>query len=253
MATKNPTKQTLASAYNEHDREYKERQALLMTEEEFERRKRTRTKENINRILRVLGLIFGAILIYAGILDALFEASYFGFIFTKEEFTFFWEDVWRSQMSVEIGAIGRIFDDPLRFQSPWLVQIAFTIIIVAVVLFSIYVLTYTIIDFVNIIKSFFKYTRIFAREVGINVKQSADALDVPKPTKKSKKDKDLFAGEDVETEKQEEKKKVMKKPVRRTESDTFVIKDDNGRDYTTEELDLLLQGKPLFTDDENEK
>ena len=251
MAAKNP-KQTVVDTYSEREKEYKERQALLMTEEEFELRKRTRTKENINRILRVLGLIFGAILIYAGILDALFEASYFGFVFTKNEFTYFWDDIWRSQLSVEIGAIGRIFDDPLRFQSPWLVQIAFTIIIVAVVLFSIYVLTYTIIDFVNIIKSFFKYTRIFAREVGINVKQSADALDVPKPSKKpSKKDKALFSGEDVEAEKQDAKEqaKKAKKPARRSESDMFTLKDENGKEYTTEELDLLLQGKPLDSDE----
>ena len=89
-----------------------------MTEEEFRARKRTRTKENIQPYSKSSRFNFWCYFNLCGILDALFEASYFGFVFTKNEFTYFWDDIWRSQLSVEIGAIGRIFDDPLRFQSP---------------------------------------------------------------------------------------------------------------------------------------
>lgn len=134
---------------------------VLLTEEEYAKKSRQKTKDSMNRVLRVVGLVASFLLIYAGLFDPIFELSYFGLLFDGESHNL----IWTAMMEF------KIHDDPLLFHD-WLPKVMFTIVLIAAVIGSIYLLVYNIIDIVNLIKSLFTSTADTTKDLAGTVKDT---------------------------------------------------------------------------------
>lgn len=227
---------------------------VLLTEEEYARKSRQKTKDSMNRVLRVVGLISSFLLIYIGLFDAMFELSYFGLIFDKESHNIIWEILsgnYGRDLVDAAPALGTlienpIFDDPLRFYS-WLPKLMFTIVLILAVIGTIYLAVYNIVDIIAMIKSFLRSGLDVASDLTGTVRDSVRE-DMEKDKKERRKSvSSLFAkNKDVEDEftvpgdqVEETPKKENKKPKRRKEK-----KEDFGG-LTSEEMDILLNGGSL--------
>lgn len=209
------------------------KEQLLLTEAEFEKRQRAKTREKINRVTRSFGLVAILLLVYVGVFDPLFELSFFGFLFNRSAFTAGWECLSDPNM-----AGGRIFDDPMIFGS-WLPQIGVTALLILVAVLIVYFLTYTIVDIVDLFRGLIESGRDITRDLSGNVKDTMNVKPIEKVEKKKPVKKSLFAGDDVKNDEVPAKEKKERKP-RRTESDA---RDLNG--LTGDQLDALLSGKTM--------
>lgn len=203
---------------------------VLLTEAEFEKKQRLKSKERLNRITRVFGVLAILLLSLAGVFEPFFEMTFFGAIFTPKDHSIIWshmEDL-------------KIFDDWLKFYDPWLAKIGITVLMIIAVVFLVYFLTYTIVDLVDLCKTLFEAGRDLTRDLSSNVKDTMN-LEIPEKHEQKKKPakKNLFSGDDVKPEEKMPKERKERKP-RRNESDAT---DLNG--LTQDQLDRLLSGEPM--------
>lgn len=208
-----------------------QKEQVLLTEAEFERKQRLKTKERINRVTRVAGMFAIILFVYLGAFDVLFELSFFGALFTKPEYVAGWEAL------RDVGA----FDDPLWWGS-WMGQLGITVILVAIVVLMVYFLTYTIVDIIAMVKQLFNAGRDITRDLSGNVKDTVgNEIKLPKSEKKqpAEKKKNLFEGDDVD---ENEEKLPKEKKTRKRRNDKV---DNSFGDLTTDQLDALLSGAPM--------
>lgn len=216
-------------------------QPELLTEEEYLKRSRLKTRSKINRVTRVFGFFTMVLLIYVGIFDPLFELSYFGWIFNKDVFRQSWEVMSGNFNATGLEALKNapVFDNyskGIRLWSTWLPALGITVILIVCAVFLVYFLTYCIVDFVDMGKSIRESTRGIAYDIGVNFNDAGI-------NKKKKKDTVEEPTEDTK-----------KKPRRRKEK-TEVSKDLGLEEYSSEQLDALLRGesidvKPASKDEE---
>lgn len=236
---------------NEKVKQMDEREVLL-TEEEYARKSRQRTKEKMNRVLRVVGLVASFLLIYIGLFDSMFELSYFGLLFDKEAHNVIWE-ILSGYGAPELGELGYgvlnsspIFDDPLMFYS-WLPKLMFTFVLIAAVVGTVYLAVYNLVDIINMIKGFFRGGVEVTKDLTGTVKETFIAEDEPVKGKqkkinlfKSKEVDDEFTkvGDPVVTEKTASKKTISKRRKETTSTENY-------GGLTSEEMDILLNGGSL--------
>lgn len=222
---------------------------ILLTEEQYDIIRRRKTKESVNRVLRVLGLFAASLIIYVGVLDPFFEISFFGRIFTKDTYLEYWGTnvngfggLWQKiATSIEDGGLG-IYDDKLLGFGSFLPKFAITIMIVLTVLGLVYLLTYNIIDLVGLIKGMISSAKGISRDISLNVYDGVSEIKGDK--KPSTKKKNIFKGEDVTPEEKNnfKKGKTTKQPEKKT-----VRREDNSNlgGLTPEQLDALLLGEDI--------
>ena len=109
----------------------------LLTEEEFARRQRKKTKERINKVIRVIGLISTFIIFDCALFDVLFEPSYFGWMWDaitgveESPHDLFWA----------LTQTSGIYDDNFHF-GLWLPKLGMTMLLIASVVVVLYLLIY---------------------------------------------------------------------------------------------------------------
>ena len=207
--------------------ETKVEEPLLLTEEEFARRQRKKTKERVNKIIRVIGLIATFILFDCAIFDILWEPSYFGWMVDAitggSSHNQYWDLVGPPELT-EKGI--SIYDNLFKFGF-WLPKLGMTILLVASFIVVLYLLIYCIIDFIELIKAMIKLFRDLTNDL------EATANDGGVSFKK--------------------KKKPEPKPFTPSKKHPKRRKDNSLNDITDEELDALLRGeKPIDKDIEAE-
>jgi hypothetical protein len=217
---------------NNKNTELKQEQVLL-TEAEFERKQRLKNREKINRVTRVFGLFAILLLVYAGVFDPFFELSYFGALADKELFHAAWGQL----------RVSTIYDDSMLFGN-WLGQMGITIVLIGVVLLTIYFVTYTIVDLIDLVKSFASTGKDITRDLSGNVRDTI-GIEERKQTKKKKPvKKSLFLETMFKTEEEAAKKgkktEEKKDRPRRTENGDYDL-----NSFTSDQLDDILSGKPL--------
>ena len=225
----------------------------MLTQEEFEKKQRQKTREKINTVTRVFGL--GAIFLLAsfGIFDTLSELSYFGWIWDQIKHTNEFNQGWAALVEL------RIFDDSIMI-GRWLPQLGVTIIFIVGILGIIYLLTYSLVDLIEVIRTIINTGKDITKDFAGNLKDSTEQANLKKkdkipfkermkkvfePTKKlnhdvkkidEEKEKDSTVVVDEGPSSPVEKKKIGR---RRREPE------DNGQQYTSEQLDRLLRGEPI--------
>ena len=202
--------------------EKKDNNQILMSQAEFEKRQRLIIKENINRVLRVAGLIAILFLVSMAI-PTLFELSVFG--------------IWIKGLTAYHEALTQfipsgISDYPLYMS--WVSVVLLTIILVAVILGIVYLITYNVVDLI-----------VFFKHIGKSFKGATDELkfavqdtmsdELPHSKKEhTRKEKPV---------KQPKPEKVKEEPAeRRSENST-----DELTGLSSEQLDALLRGEALDT------
>lgn len=209
--------------------EEKQEKKYLSYEEVEQERKRV-SKERLNTFLRIVGLISTVLLITAGLFDILFEMSYFGkianMISGSAEHDRIWEiighDLTKTLEDGSVAIVGRIFDNVIF--GVWFPKIVITILFAAGVIGVIYLITFSIVDFVDFIKNTIGITKQGIKD---NVKNIKDALPKVK----------LFGRKDIEEEEEEVKKNPVKRKKKKTEKNEY--------GYSDEELDALLRGEQI--------
>lgn len=232
----------------------KSSESLLLTEEEFSRRQHLRTKERIDRITRIFGVFAILVVAYAGIFDTLFEISTFGYIFDREAFVAIWDQI------LEL----RIFDDAAHF-GIGMAEFGITLVFIFAILGCIYLITYSIVDVIDMIRGVYKSGLEIGKDINATLKDTVEVSKTAEDIKttKAKKKNNLFSAEELEqlkgekTEKNEEKENTKKKKEtkRRTESYT----PGELSDLSSDQLDALLRGDvveedttaDLFAENEN--
>lgn len=261
MATNNKEKQT-----PQVETKADELKNAMLTQEEFEKKQRQKTREKINTVTRVFGL--GAIFLLAwfGIFDTLFELSYFGWIWDQIKHTNEFNQGWAflagdyNGILAEAGiTIGKIFDDSIMI-GRWLPQLGITVIFILGILGMIYLLTYSVVDLIEVIRTIINTGKDITKDFAGNLKDSTEQANLKKrdkvpfkekmkkmfaPTKKlnhdakkidESKEKEAVAQTEETPASQPEKKKGGR---RRREQD------EQGQQYTSEQLDRLLRGEPI--------
>lgn len=254
-------------------------EALLLTEEEYDKKRREKAKENINRFLRIAGLVASIFLIYI-MCDFFFEISWFGAIFTRTEYNNFW-NVLSDALSGNIGVSnGQVIPDGLvdkimgmgsfsqsdaegvsRFicnvissMNPFdnylngmhlynffFPQLAITLILISVLVGVVYLVTYNVIDLITFAKSIYAGAKGISKDITGNIKDTVEIITEEKPKKKKTKKLDL---DNISTEeKTVEKKKKEKK--KKEEATVF--------EYSEEALNALLNGETLPSKIESEE
>ena len=153
----------------------------------------------------------------------------------------------------------KIFDDSIMIGS-WLPQLGVTIIFILGILGVIYLLTYSLVDLIEVIRTIINTGKDITKDFAGNLKDSTEQANIKKkdkvpfkdrmkkifePTKKlnhdvkkidEEKEKDSTVVVDEGPSSPVEKKKIGR---RRREPE------DNGQQYTSEQLDRLLRGEPI--------
>lgn len=217
---------------------------LLLTEEEYAKKARQKTKDTMNRVLRVVGLVASFILIYAGLFDPVFELSYFGWMADGIMKTTYHKDAWtflgpvREINGVLVGTA--IYDDPMQF-GLWLPKLGLTIVLIAAVVGTAYLLVYNVVDIIALVKTFMTGTHEITKDLTTTVK---DTVLEDKDLKiKKRPKKNLF--EDSENLFSDEKSKKSKGTKKKDEP----VVEFGG--YTEDELDRLLSGEVIDAPAEN--
>ena len=210
---------------------------LLLTEEEYAKKSRQKTKETMNRVLRVVGLVASFILIYAGLFDTLFELSYFGWmadgIRGNSEGPHY--QIWKAIYDKSIN----IYDDPMQF-GVWLPKLGITVVVILAVIGTVYLLVYNVVDIIALVKNMLKGTTGITRDITGTVRDTVQDEQELKGLKKMKI-KNIFKPASKEDDDFVEKKEKTKKITRRKEK--VDISETGG--LTEEELDRLLSGESL--------
>lgn len=211
---------------------------MLLTEKEFqdkyEKELRLKRKEKINRVLRIFGL--GAILIvaFAGLLDPLFETTYFGWIWDQMHNTTDFTEFWSAMASTAI------YDDYFYFGT-WLPELAFTLVYMCILLAIVYLLTYNIVDLIEFVKGLVAAGKDITKDLSNNVTEGGtpEALGLDKKRKKlhfdwfKKSDKPVKDLNDKPADTAKKEKKSKKKD------------DDLMSNLSSDQLDALLSGQSL--------
>ena len=192
--------------------------------EEIERERKRNTKERLNTFLRVVGLVTTIMLIVVGLFDVLFELSYFGAIADKFSGGSEHNAAW-SYLSSH-SEIGCIFDDGMAI-GIWFPKLVLSLVLAAGVIGVIYLITFSLVDFVEFIKNLIKIGREVTVDNAENVRSLLPRFGNKKP-KETEKDQGIFESTP--------KKKTTKKP-----KDT----EKNEYGYTNAELDALLRGEDI--------
>ena len=200
-----------------------------LTYEEVEKERKRISKERLNTFLRIVGLFSTVLLITAGLFDILFEMSYFGklgnMISGSQEHDRIWEIIGSTlTKTLEDGTVinvGKIFDNVIF--GIWFPKIVITLIFAAGVVGVIYLVTFSLVDFVEFIQNAIGITKQGVKD---NINNLKDALPDVK-----------FFGKKEEPV---EETPVVKKTRRRKKP-----ADTNEYGYTDEELDALLRGEKI--------
>lgn len=229
-----------------------EEEKILMTEEEYQKKQRLKTKKTVYRVAMVAGVIGIFLLVLAGIFEPLFEMTYFGRIFTPEKFKMFWGT---DGMGTD-GLIRRtgIYSDWLQMGT-WLPKTGITVIYLGVILAIVYFFTYVIVDIINVIKSLIKGVKDITVGLNENVKvtyeEEKDAVKISNKKKENKKEEKKIAEDEdpfAKYEQKEEKKVVaQKKPKQEKPKKEVVEKKEKRRreeepDLSDEQLAAMLRG-----------
>ena len=206
---------------------------LLLTEEEYAKKSRQKTKETMNRVLRVVGLVASFILIYAGLFDPIFELSYFGWIADGIGKTTVHTEAWAYLKEL------KVYDDPMQFGA-WLPKLGITVVVILAVIGTTYLLVYNVVDIIALVKNMLKSTTDITRDITGTVRDTVQDEQELKGLKKMKI-KNIFKPASKEDDDFVEKKEKTKKITRRKEK--VDISETGG--LTEEELDRLLSGESL--------
>lgn len=207
------------------DFEEKDTEKKYLTYEEVDKERKRINKERLNTFLRVVGLFSTVLLITAGLFDILFEMSYFGkignMISGSKEHNRIWEIIGSTLTDGEGNIVGRIFDNAIF--GIWFPKIVITAIYAAGIVGVVYLVTFSLVDFVEFIKNAIGVTKQGVKD---NLNNLKDALPDVK-----------FFGK--KTEEEPEETPVKKTTKRKKKSD----KNEYG--YSDEELDALLRGEKI--------
>lgn len=245
-------------------------QRVLLTEEEFNKKQRNKTRENINRVTRIFGVISILAIVILGILPFI-RLSLFGLIFDhvgggyrsswgaialSGNLDFYFNMFgMRTSQSINLSQIGNVSEgyQALLNGAEWLFTIFITVVIIMLFLAMVYLLAYNIADLIQFFKVFIRATRDLAVDLGGIAKDSVEVGTEKKFPKKEKKSllkakkaepvvvdesiknekKDLFEDEPLMVEENGKRRKVQDK------------KPEAVGGYTSEELDRLLRGETL--------
>lgn len=243
----------------------------LLSEEEYEKRRRLKTKEKINKILRVIGLAAVILIAYCGLMDWLFELSWFGLIWDKISGGDQYSVAWSTLIGETPVLVDAVFDDAGNLVSgtptylsiiddrlwfgPWLSKLGATLIFIAIIVICIYLITYYIIDFIQIFKNLYITSKKAVKDLGANVKDTADVEGFSLKKKEKKKDEyvDVVIPEPVEKSLfTEEEKKELAEKVEKSEEIANGKKKRRKENSSTpddelddEILDRLLSGETM--------
>ena len=206
----------------------------MVSYEEVEKERKRINKERLNTFLRVVGLVTTVMLIVVGLFDVLFELSYFGRISEifggPVEHTAAWD-------YLSNGAIAggfEIFDDGMAI-GVWFPKLVLTMVLVAGVVGVIYLITFSIVDFVDFIKNIIKTGRQVTSD---NVENIRSIFPKFGGKKEENKDQGIF---------ETPKKKTNKKPAKENNKNSDV----NEYGYSEAQLDALLRGEEIDIKREN--
>lgn len=249
----------------------------LLSEEEYEKRRRLKTKERINKVLRIAGLIAVIVLVYGGLIDWLFEISWFGWIWDKIAGTNQYSTAWAVLSgnydvliktvvdenevitSVETYTLS-VFDNNLWF-GVWLAQLGCTLLLIAIILLAVYLITYYIVDVIQIFRNFYFTTKRTVKDLGGNIKDTAsiEGLQLSPLKKKKSKTVESVVADTVTQPKTKEKslfteeeQKELADKVKKSEEVTGASKKrrkekpvTNETELDEETLDRLLSGESI--------
>ena len=209
--------------------EEKDTEKKYLTYEEVDRERKRIAKERLNTFLRIVGLFSTVLLITAGLFDILFEMSYFGklgnMISGSYEHDRIWEIIGNElTKTLEDGSVvnvGKIFDNVIF--GIWFPKIVITLIFAAGVVGVIYLVTFSLVDFVEFIQNAIGITKQGVKD---NINNLKDALP----------DVKFFGKKEAEP--------VEETPVKKTRRRKKSA-DTNEYGYTDEELDALLRGEKI--------
>ena len=198
----------------------KKEDELLMSQAEFEKKQRLVIKENINRVLRIAGLV-AVLFLVAMAVPTLFNLSVFG--------------LWIKGLDAYHAALGEFIPDAIRdypLYMSWVSVVLLTLILMAVILGIVYLITYNIVDLVVFFKHIGSGFKGATEELRFTVKDTmSDELKSSKREEPKEKP--------VKTQKKE---KMPKKQAveRRSEEKT-----DDLTGLSSEQLDALLRGDSI--------
>lgn len=247
---------------NEKEKAVSIQQQTMMTQEEYDKLTRNRRRERIYRIARIVGIATIMLLIYVGLIDLLFELSFFGAIFsgTRQQYIAGWNAIIAiGRGDIEIAGtdytissgVGKLFDDVLEigggavgaeaYKGAWLAQIGVTAILITIVVFSVYILTYSVMDIVQFFKNFGKTAKSIKDDLFKNVKEGLEKAGVKSGEKKPKKKLDLSNVNEKTKESIEPEKKEKQAKRRKAQQS----QDNELAGYTPEQIDAMLRGEEI--------
>lgn len=206
-----------------------EENLVLLTEEEYEKIRRKKTKEKINRVLRVCGLIFSFMLVYCGVYDPLFELSYFGFLADKEAHVAAWDflglesDLYKTP----------IFDDPMQFGT-WLPKLMITAVIIIVTVGVIYLVVYNIVDIIGLFRNMYRSGIEITRDLSDTVKDTVSEEVKKERTTQNRRKK-------VDSNLEDSEDSIIKRKPRKKKE----VKNAEFDGLSEQDLDILISGGSL--------
>lgn len=145
-----------------------EKLPVSMTEEELIKRNKERTKQTIDKFVRILGVLTSSILFLVSF-EVLFEISAFGAIFTREVHLNFWE---AASDPVSAGGLG-LYDDWFQFGA-WLPVTIITLILISLAVGLAYLVSIYVKDLIQFIRSILSTGGVITKELGTNVKEAIE-------------------------------------------------------------------------------
>ena len=203
--------------------EVKVEEPLLLTEEEFARRQRKKTKERVNKVIRLVGLVGTFILFYGAIFDILFELSYFGWMWYAMKgvpaetnvHNIVWEQL-RANGVYDVTFFGA--------QAAWLPKLGMTMLLIASIVVVLYLAIYCIIDLIELIRAAVKLGKDLTKDLEATANDGGVSF-----KKKEKPESEPFT--------------PTKKPNPRRRKDSSLD------DMTDAELDAILRGEKVLDKD----
>jgi hypothetical protein len=145
-----------------------EKLLISMTEEELIKRNKERTKQAIDKGVRILGVITATILFLVSF-EVLFEISAFGAIFTRTIHANFWE---AARDSIASGGL-QLYDDWFGF-GVWLPVTIITLILISLAVGLAYLVSIYVKDLIQFIRSILATGGVITKELGTNVKEAME-------------------------------------------------------------------------------
>lgn len=247
-------------------------QPVLLTEEEYNKIARAKTREKINIVTRVIGILAILAIVILGMIPV-FCLSVFGWLFIRDIYITAWQGIGNSGAIKMLCYMMGSPDGTYYPGCEWLGTVFLSLIIIGVTLGMIYLLTYNIADLIQFFKSFYISTRDLIRDIKGVAKDSVDTGVDRNVSKEQKKlEKEEAKRQKIEEKRKAEEEKQAEKLAAKKEKEeapknlfagaplediTIETKEDPKPEekkrkveqpvggYTTEELDALLRGEQI--------